>query len=122
MTRLVDELMKAVAEQVGVGGGLVARVIGFGLDLVIAGIFVGIGFLGRKHHRWAVVLGMTIYVLDAVLFVLVAEWLSVAFHAFALWCLWRGLRALGRLNALEKMGPPPAGPAQPSADGGLRNT
>ena len=39
-------------------------------------------------HRWD-----DIFALDGVIFLLASDWLGVAFHAFVLYCLFRGFRA-----------------------------
>lgn len=101
-TELVDGIMAAIAKEIGSDIGLVARVIGFVIDVVIAGIFIGIGYLGQKRFRWVVVIGMIFYAIDAIIYLLVGSWLSVAFHGWALWNMWQGLQAINRLNALEK--------------------
>jgi hypothetical protein len=56
--------------------------------LAIDAFFIGgFGLLGLKAQQgaaWAFVLGIVVYVCDALVFVKVADWMSVAFHAFAL--------------------------------------
>ncbi|MFQ5608913.1 MAG: hypothetical protein ACE5F8_01425 [Woeseiaceae bacterium] len=39
---------------------------------------------------WAYILGMIVYALDGLIFVLVQDWVSVGFHAFVLFMLWGG--------------------------------
>jgi hypothetical protein len=104
-TQFVDGVMSALAKDLN--GSLIPRLIGFTIDVVIAGIFVGAGILGRKQHRWAILAGMGLYALDALIFVWVSDWFAVAFHAFALWGLWKGLQAINVLKLLEKDGPIP---------------
>lgn len=108
ITQLVDGIMFAIAEDFGANGGVIWRSVGFGFDLFIAAIFVGIGFLGQKRYRWIVGLGMLMYAVDGLIFVWVKEWFGVAFHAWALWGLWRGLQAINSLNTLENSLLPPS--------------
>jgi hypothetical protein len=42
-----------------------------------------------------------LYALDGLLFLLVQDWLSLAFHAFALFCIFGGHSALKRLRQLQ---------------------
>jgi hypothetical protein len=98
-TQFIDGIVSALAQDFG--GGIMVRVLGFGLDLVVAGIFVGFGILGRKKQRWAVILGMIVYVLDGLIYLAVGEFLAVLFHGWALYSLWRGQQALQALEALE---------------------
>jgi len=112
-TQLIDAIVKAGTERLGDQGAMVLRIVGFVLDLVIAGFFVGVGLLGRRMHRWALILGMVVYALDAVIFVMAGAWLSVGFHAFALWGLWNGLSAMNKLRELDAREAPPAPPSPP---------
>jgi len=101
ITQVTDYLAREFAAQVGSSGTLV-RVIGFIFALVVAGIFAVFGLLGRKGSRVAVVIGMVLYALDAVLLVIAQDWLSVAFHAWGLFGIFTGLRAMGQLEALDR--------------------
>jgi hypothetical protein len=101
-TLVIDAFMTGVAKGIGSDIGLVFRVVGFVIDLIIAGIFIGIGYLGVKRFRWVVVLGMVFYLIDALIYLLFRGWMSAAFHAWALWNMWQGLQAINKLNALEK--------------------
>ena len=76
--------------------------ISFGFDVVVALIVCGFGWLSRKRHLWAFALGMVLYALDGLLFVLIEDWMSVGFHAFALFCMGNGFLACRRLNAIER--------------------
>jgi hypothetical protein len=104
-TQFVDGVIDALAQEVSAGGGTVIRVIGIGLDIGIAMIFVGAGLLGRKYKRWAIVTGMVLYALDALIFLFLEIWFSLLFHALALWGLWQGLQAIKALKALAAATP-----------------
>jgi hypothetical protein len=41
---------------------------------------------------------MVLYTLDGMIFLLGPDWLALGFHAFALFCIFNGYRALRRLN------------------------
>lgn len=69
------------------------------LDLIVAGVFVLFGVLAHKRHTWAFVVGMVLYALDGLIFLLVQDWLGLGFHAFVLFCLFRGFQACRELNA-----------------------
>jgi hypothetical protein len=98
-TQLIDGFVTALAQDLG--GGMVVRVLGFGLDVFVAGIFVVFGILARKKQRWAVFLGMMVYLLDGFIYLAVGEFLAVIFHAWALYGLWRGQQAMQALETLE---------------------
>jgi len=75
------------------------KIIALVLDLVAAGVLVLFGVFGSKGHLWAFVVGMVLFALDGVLFLLVQDWIGVAFHAFVLYCFFRGFQACRALNA-----------------------
>ena len=86
--------------------GTLARIVGLVLDIGIAGFFVGMWLLAKRHSAGFVV-GMVVYVIDTLLFLLVRDWMGLAFHAFALYSIVIGLRAT---LALAKL-PTPEAPA-----------
>ena len=44
---------------------------------------------------------MVLYGLDALIFLWVADYMSIAFHGFALWGIYKGLKALKLLAEVE---------------------
>lgn len=66
--------------------------------LLASGVFAGFGALARYRHTWAFALGMVLYAFDALIYLLVQDWMSFGFHIFALFCLWNGLKACRTLN------------------------
>jgi hypothetical protein len=87
----VTQVIDAIAQEIGGAGPLV----GFALDLGAAGLFIGFGILARKGLAWSFVVGMILYGLDGLLFLLVGDWFGLAFHVFVLFCLFKGLQATG---------------------------
>lgn len=65
-------------------------------EILVAGIFVVLGALARKGLRWAFILGLVFYVLDAIIWLLFGDYLPAAFHLLGLYGIFSGLRALGR--------------------------
>jgi len=101
ITQLVDGFTQAFANRAGPPVDTIVHVVGFGLDLLIAGVFAVCGILGRKRYRWVIVIGMVLYALDGLIFVVFGEWLSALFHLFALAGLWRGITAINKAALLE---------------------
>lgn len=91
VTQIIDAIGQAVE-----GGG---KAIILGLDLLVAGIFVGFGVFAHKRHTWAFIVGMILYALDGLIFLLAQDWLALGFHGFVLFCLFRGVKACRELNA-----------------------
>jgi hypothetical protein len=75
------------------------KVVALALDLCVAGLFILFGFLGHKGYAWAFLVGMVLFALDGLIFLLAQDWLGVGFHALVLWWLFRGFGACRQLNA-----------------------
>ena len=79
---------------------------GFVLDLVINGIIAGVFALfwnfARKGQKWAWYVGMGVYALDAVILLPFKDFLSVAFHGYALYRMWMGVKLLPVLERLNR--------------------
>jgi hypothetical protein len=75
--------------------GGAAHVIGLG---VIA-LFALLGQRAVAGKLWAYMTGMIVYGIDGLIFVLIQDWIGVAFHAFAILMISRGLMAARRLAA-----------------------
>ena len=84
----VTQIIDAFGQHIDGAGKFVALV----LDILAAGVLVLFGVFGNKGHLWAFIVGMVLFALDGVIFLLAQDWLGVAFHAFVLYCLFRGLQ------------------------------
>lgn len=73
------------------------------VNLAISAIFLIIGYYAGKGMTWIFTVGIILYVLDGVIFLLFGDWLSIGFHIFALFFIVRGLMAA---NKLQKISPP----------------
>ena len=79
-----------------------ARMFGFLIDVLVLGFFVMCGYFGAKAQKWAFVVGMTFYLLDSGITLLLQDWLSFAFHIYALICIWRGFSHIGKTRVAEQ--------------------
>ena len=86
--------------------------VGFalGIDIIIALVFVAFGFSARKGQAWAFWVGMILYLLDGGLLFLIKDYITMAFHVYALWRIfqgfqasqqWQTLAAQNRRNSME---------------------
>jgi hypothetical protein len=64
----------------------------------VAGVFVVFGTFAVKRQKWAFYAGMALYVLDGLLLLMGQDILSVGFHAYALFYIYRGLAAVNQLQ------------------------
>jgi hypothetical protein len=105
----VTELVDALAHQIGQTG--------FALDLVIngfvAGVFVLFWHFARKGQRWAFLVGMVLYALDALLMLYFRDILAVAFHGYALYRMYSGLSGIPALQQSESAMTAAGAPIQP---------
>jgi hypothetical protein len=90
ITQVFDALGSSLA-----GGG---KLVVLGLDLLVAGFVVLLGVFAVKGHGWAFIVGMVLFALDGLVFLLVRDWIGVGFHAFILWCLFRGFSGCRQLR------------------------
>jgi hypothetical protein len=100
-TLLADSIAAEMASQNPALGG-VMRAVSLGFSLLVPGLLFGIAWLARSRYTTAFVFGMFFYALDGLVFLLFQDWLSIAFHGFALWGMFSGLTACWKLNAAER--------------------
>ena len=105
VTQVVDAMARGAATKFGAGAIAVALVF----DFIAAGIFALAGYFASKHHPWAFILGMVLYALDALVFLLLLIYatdtgliIALAFHAYALFKISRGYGACARLAGMGK--------------------
>lgn len=85
----VTSVVDAFAKRLGSAGSVLDIIInGF-----VAGVFVLFGTFAIKLQKWAFLVGMTLYGLDGLLLLGVRDLLSVGFHAYALYAIYRGYTA-----------------------------
>lgn len=111
VTQIVDAIGAAIVQEQGDGTGLI-RIIALGGSVFVAGFFVLFGWRANQGLGWAFLIGMVLYALDGLLFLLVQDWLSLGFHGFALYAMFKGYTALRRLKTIV---PPAADPQAMSA-------
>jgi hypothetical protein len=100
VTQFVDGFLTAIADQMG-STAIIARLVQFGLDIAIAGVFVFLGIMGLKRKRWPVIAGIVFYTIDAIIMLAFKDIMGVAFHAFALFGIVGSLKWMKELATLE---------------------
>jgi hypothetical protein len=93
----VSQILDLIGRETGPTGAAVSLI----LNALVLGIFVLFGVFARKRNTWAFVLGMGLYALDALIYVLGGDWLGVGFHGLVLFFLWGGFNAHRKLQARE---------------------
>ena len=77
---------------------LIVKIVGLVVSVLIAGVFALFGYFAAQGKRWAFLVGMVLYGLDGLIMLAFADWIGVLFHAYFLWGLFGGWRALGELQ------------------------
>ncbi len=84
--------MTQVIDAIGIAIGPAAKFVALALDLVVAGLFVGLGVWATRSTA-GYLTGMIIYALDAIIFAVAGDWIGLAFHGLVLFFLWSGFQA-----------------------------
>jgi hypothetical protein len=98
ITQIIDFVAAGVAQDLNPTAAMILTGIALAISVTIAGMFAGMGYLAKRAHTWVFIIGMLVYACDGLLFVLFQEWLSVGFHAFALFGLFAGFKASQQLK------------------------
>jgi hypothetical protein len=105
----IAQFVDAFARQAGQSG--------FALSLIIngcvAGVFVLFWNFARKGEQWAFMIGMGLYAVDALVMLMSQNLLPVAFHAYALYRIYRGMNGIHVLKQFEAQLQPAGAPIQP---------
>ena len=91
----ITQIIDVFGTRLETGGKLVS----LALDLCVAGLFILFGVFAHKAHTWAFLVGMVLFALDGLIFLLAQDWLGVGFHALVLYWLFRGFSAARQLSA-----------------------
>jgi hypothetical protein len=92
----------SVADALSSESGAMVKTISFVFTLLMAGFIVILGVLARKFFHWAFIVGMVVYALDGLLLLIAPDYLGVAFHAFVLFLLSKGISASKKLSELKR--------------------
>lgn len=99
ITQLIDAVFLYGADGEAAQPTLAVRAVHLALVLGVAGVFVALGVFAKRHSAMAFVVGMALYLLDALVYVVASDWIGVGFHAFVLFMLWGGYSTLRAIQA-----------------------
>lgn len=98
ITQVVEGAAMGFSDHLSGSALAVLKILEVLLNLGIVAMFSAFGWLVRRDHAWAFIVGMVIYAVDTLIFVLARFWLGVALHVFVLFVLFQGLQALYALR------------------------
>ena len=81
-----------VMDYIGNSTGGIGKAAAFAINVVIAGVVALFGVFARRGQKWAFLVGGALYAIDGVLLLLFRDFLSAAFHAYALFFIFRGFK------------------------------
>lgn len=102
-----------VGTYVGIRIGGIASILGMAVTVCVGLAFVGLGWMSERGASWAFLTGMVLYGADAVLSLVLQDYLGSAAHVFALLFVGSGFAALLRIKKATAGAQQPAGPQVP---------
>jgi hypothetical protein len=103
-TQIIDVIVDASIEQ---GAPSAIRAVAIILDLVLVGIFALFGYYAGKAINAVFIVGIVIYLIDGVIWLMLGSYFAAAFHVYVLFMLFRGFmasREVSQFNARAKVG------------------
>lgn len=83
------------------------------INACVAGVFVLFWNFARKGESWAFVVGMGLYAVDGLVMLAFHDFLAIAFHAYALYRIYRGFSGIAVFKSFEAQLQPAGAPIQP---------
>jgi hypothetical protein len=105
----ITQVVDALARQAG-NSGIVLDLI---INGFVAGVFVVFWNFAKRAQNWAFIVGMLLYAMDGLLLLTFKDIFSVAFHAYALFRIYHGMKAIPALQKVEEASLPAGAPIVP---------
>lgn len=94
----LTQLSQSMAQSFWAEGDTPPAMALYALTLLFPLVFVFFGWKAGKLVVWPFIVGMVLYALDSLVFVLASDWVGIGFHVFVLFMLYRGLSNLRLLH------------------------
>jgi len=105
VTFVIGLAITQIVDGIAIGAGkalpdaaLIVKIIGLAISVGISGVIALFGYFAGNGKRWAFITGMILYGFDALVMLLVQDWIAFAFHLYFLYGLYNGLQALNQLQ------------------------
>jgi hypothetical protein len=102
-----------IVDAVGRQGGTTGPTLGLVVNAFIVGVFVLFWNFARKGEKWAFLVGMALYAIDGLILLPFKDYLSVAFHAYALFRIYGGMQGIPALERIRQALAPAGAPIEP---------
>ena len=100
VTAIVDAIALEIGKQ-NPETATLAMGIAIGFSVCVAVVVILFGWLSRKRLLWVFAIGMGLYLLDGLAYLLLGDFLSAGFHGYALFSMFRGFGAYRQMAQLE---------------------
>jgi hypothetical protein len=105
----ITQIVDAIGRQSGATGSTLGLVV----NVFIAGVFVLFWNFARKGEKWAFLVGMALYAIDGLILLPFKDYLSAAFHAYALFRIYGGMQGIPALQQIRQALAPAGAPIEP---------
>ena len=95
------QIVTAIATLPKLNLGTAGIAIAIIFNLIISGILALFAYFAKKRQTWAFLVGMILYAVDGLIFLLGMDLLSIGFHIFALFFIFKGFQACREINQIE---------------------
>jgi len=102
ITQVIDAISLILAQDMGGKVATIVQGVAFILDIFIAGIFIVFGIFARKQQKWAFIVGMVLYALDGIIFLVAKDFIGFGFHLFILFGLYTGFTSLKKYKEIQQ--------------------
>ncbi|MDA0244370.1 MAG: hypothetical protein OT477_13210 [Chloroflexi bacterium] len=101
ITQIIDVIALEAAKSASENAAQIIYNVGVVLVMATTGLFALFGLLGRKGYQVIAIIGTVLYALDTLIFILVGDIPSIAFHVLGVWGLVSGIKAYRQLQKIE---------------------
>lgn len=105
----ITQIVDAIGRQSGATGSTLGLIV----NVFIAGVFVLFWNFARKGEKWAFLVGMALYAIDGLILLPFKDYLSAAFHAYALFRIYGGMQGIPALQQIRQALAPAGAPIEP---------
>ena len=91
ITQILSAIASVAMQEDGAGTAMTAFTLAINVAVIAA--FFLIGWLATRPSVAAFAIGIAVFALDSLIFLVAGDWIGVVFHGLALYFLWSGLQA-----------------------------
>jgi len=102
-----------IVDAIGRQSGRTGSTLGLIVNVFIAGVFLLFWKFARTGEKWGFLAGMALYAADGLILLPFKDFLSLAFHAYALFRIDHGMRGIPALERRQQALAPAGAPIEP---------